>query len=106
MFVIHDSAKVRAFSFKTCVLFYNLHFNSSGKLKLKCVSVLKEDQGLDYLQVSKEIARILHSRNDIEGAKVAIKEAMEKFPNCVESAGWQSLNIQYMLGGRGPLAGR
>lgn len=50
-------------------------------------SVLKDDQGSEYLQASKEVARLFHERGDMEEAKEAIEGAMRKHEACVQSQG-------------------
>ncbi len=49
--------------------------------------MLKPDQGADYLHASKEIARLLHERDDIEAAKNALRDAVNRYPDAVDSAG-------------------
>jgi hypothetical protein len=48
---------------------------------------LKPGQGEPFIQGSRELARLLHSKNDIQGAKDVIEKAVEKYPNFVESGG-------------------
>ncbi len=46
---------------------------------------MKAHQGQDYLNASKKIASLLHARDNIEAAKDAILEAMNKYPTSVKS---------------------
>ena len=45
---------------------------------------LKPDQGIEYLEASREIARLLHERGDVESAKTMIASAMDKHPDHVQ----------------------
>ena len=56
---------------------------------------LRPNQGEDYLVGSREMARLLHSRNDIQGAKDAIEQAVNKFPQFTHTGG------QFFLGWKG-----
>uniref|UniRef100_A0A0K2UFK2 General transcription factor 3C polypeptide 3 n=1 Tax=Lepeophtheirus salmonis TaxID=72036 RepID=A0A0K2UFK2_LEPSM len=47
------------------------------------IQVLRDDQGKDFLHGSKEIARILHQKGDVEEAKNIIETAFKKHPDCV-----------------------
>ena len=69
------------------------------------ITDLRSNQGEDYLVGSREMARLLHSRNDIQGAKDAIEQAVNKFPdfahtggqffwvNTLDSGKWQSFKF-------------
>ena len=55
------------------------------------LTVLKPTEGLQYLHASKEIARLLHEREDVEGAKNALRDAVNRHPNAVSSEGTKKL---------------
>jgi len=48
---------------------------------------LRPNQGEDFLVGSRELARLLHSKNDIQGAKDAIELAVNKFPDFAHTGG-------------------
>lgn len=58
---------------------------------------LKEDQGNDYMETAREIARLLHERGDIEAAKNAIQSAMNKFPYDVQPE-YINLLLELLIG--------
>ncbi len=58
--------------------------------------MLKPEQGSEYLHASKEIARLLHERDDVEPAKTALREAIDKYPEAVSSEG-KSVRLNLFL---------
>lgn len=58
---------------------------------------LKEDQGSDYMETAREIARLLHERGDVEAAKNAIEAAMNKFPDDVQPE-YINLLLELLIG--------
>ena len=48
------------------------------------LSLRPEGQGTEYLEASREVARLLHERGDIESAKNVIQTAMNKFPDHIQ----------------------
>ena len=45
---------------------------------------LRSDQGNEYLEGSRQVARLLHERGDIESAKNVIQTAINKFPDHIQ----------------------
>ena len=48
---------------------------------------LRDHQGEEYLVGSRELARLLHSKNDVQGAKDVIEQAVNKFPDVAHTGG-------------------
>ena len=48
------------------------------------LSLRPEGQGPEYLEASREVARLLHERGDIESAKNVIQTAINKFPEHIQ----------------------
>lgn len=56
----------------------------------RLIAVLKEDQSQDFIHASKELARLLHVKENFEAAKDVIYEAVKKYPTVVTS---EELNL-------------
>eukprot|EP00095_Tigriopus_kingsejongensis_P008374 maker-scaffold856_size87843-snap-gene-0.23 protein:Tk08374 transcript:maker-scaffold856_size87843-snap-gene-0.23-mRNA-1 annotation:"general transcription factor 3c polypeptide 3" len=56
----------------------------------RLLAVLRADQGEDFIHASKELARLLHEKENFEGAKDAIYEAVKRYPQGVAS---EELNL-------------
>ena len=54
---------------------------------------LRANQGQDYLTGSREMARLLHSRNDVQGAKDVIEQAVNKFPDFAHTGGEDRIEL-------------
>lgn len=57
------------------------------------IPVLKEDQSQDFIHASKELARLLHVKENFEAAKDVIYEAVKKYPTVVTSEGLDALKM-------------
>jgi len=49
----------------------------------RLLAVLGEDKGAEYLNASREVARLLHAREDIEGARNVLATAFDRHPTFV-----------------------
>ena len=55
-----------------------------------CLPDLRPNQSEDFLVGSRELARLLHSKNDVAGAKDVIEQAVNKFPESAHTGGDKS----------------